>query len=302
MITTLIAMQMSSLRKALIIGGLCLLSLGLAGCNALRLGYSNGPTLAWLWIDGYADFDSNQSPAVKAAIGRWFDWHRGSQLPAYATLLAEAQADVLAPTTPEAACNLQERATTLLAPAADRAIAEAVNVVPLLDERQFAHMAQRYAKGNDEMKRDFMQADAAERRKASIKRTVERVERVYGRIGDAQRQVIEAGVEASPFDAEVWLKERERRQVDILQTLRRLRAESADAAARSAALRSLADRGQRSQMPEHRAYQQRLRDHNCAFAARIHNAMTPAQRGKARDTLKGWEDDLRSLTAAARTD
>ena len=29
----------------------------------------------------------------------------------------------------------------------------------------------------------------------------------------------------------------------------------------------------------------------------MHNATTPAQRQAARDTLKGWEDDLRALAA-----
>jgi hypothetical protein len=31
----------------------------------------------------------------------------------------------------------------------------------------------------------------------------------------------------------------------------------------------------------------------------VHNAATPQQRAKARDTLKAWEDDLRSLRAAS---
>ena len=31
----------------------------------------------------------------------------------------------------------------------------------------------------------------------------------------------------------------------------------------------------------------------------MHNAMTPAQRQAARDKLKGWEDDLRALSASA---
>ena len=52
-------------------------------------------------------------------------------------------------------------------------------------------------------------------------------------------------------------------------------------------------------MTTYRAYQVKLGDYNCAFAARIHNAMTPAQRQAARERLKGWEDDLRALTVAA---
>jgi hypothetical protein len=51
--------------------------------------------------------------------------------------------------------------------------------------------------------------------------------------------------------------------------------------------------------PARRAQQQRLAEANCALAARVHNAATPQQRAKAHDTLKAWEDDLRSLRAAS---
>jgi hypothetical protein len=43
----------------------------------------------------------------------------------------------------------------------------------------------------------------------------------------------------------------------------------------------------------------KLAEYNCGLAAQIHNATTAAQRQKARDTLKGWEEDLRSLVAPA---
>ena len=66
-------------------------------------------------------------------------------------------------------------------------------------------------------------------------------------------------------------------------------------AARVAALRQLGERFQGSSDSAYRAYQARLVDYNCDFAARLHNATTPAQRQKARDRIKGYEDDLRWL-------
>ena len=64
-----------------------------------------------------------------------------------------------------------------------------------------------------------------------------------------------------------------------------------------AALRMFAEQAQRSPRPPYRAYQQRLKQFNCEFAAQLHNATTPAQRQAAADTLKGWETDLRVLAA-----
>jgi len=112
-----------------------------------------------------------------------------------------------------------------------------------------------------------------------------------------QKRVIVAGVAASPFDPELWLAERQRRQRDTLAILRELLATRADRDQRLAGLRTLALRVERSPDPDYRAYQARLAEYNCGFAARIHTATTPEQRRQARDTLKGWEADLRALTA-----
>jgi hypothetical protein len=110
--------------------------------------------------------------------------------------------------------------------------------------------------------------------------------------------VIRSGVVASPFNPELWLVERQRRQRDVLQTLRKLLAERADVPQRTTALRGLVERTERSPNAEYRAYQIKLTDYNCGLAAQIHNATTPAQRLKAREKLKGWEDDARSLVPA----
>jgi hypothetical protein len=64
-----------------------------------------------------------------------------------------------------------------------------------------------------------------------------------------------------------------------------------------AAVRVLAERALRSPRPEYRAYQERLTQENCALAAAMHNATTPAQRQHARDKLKGWEEDVRLIAA-----
>ncbi len=296
MMTMLSAMRVLCAKAAII--GIALAALAaLAGCSAVRLTYNNGPQLAWWWLDGYLDFSTEQTPAAKQAIDGFFDWHRASQLPDYAALLAQARTQVLEPTTPAAACRWQTQVRLRLDPAIDRALSHLADLLPGLGEAQFKHLERRYAKTIDEMRDDYLQPDPAQRLKAAIKRAVDRTEQVYGSIDEPQRRVIAAGVAASPFDAPGWLAERQRRHKDTVATLRRLAADRADRDQRMGALRALADRLERSPDAAYRAYQQRLADYNCAFAAQVHNATTPAQRLKARETLKGWEDDLRALIA-----
>lgn len=279
--------------KILIIG----LALLLSACSAVRLAYNQGPTLAWWWIDGYFDFPTETAPKVKQGLEQWFAWHRSTQLGDYAGLLVAAQAQVLEPATPAQVCRWIDEFRARAQPALERAFPLAADIVPTLTPVQFQHAERQYAKLNDEMRDEYLQARPEERLEASVKRALDRAETLYGPLDEPQRRLIAAGVAASPFDAEAWLAERKTRQRETLQTLRRLVAEHADRDTVIAALRVLAQQADRSQRPDYRAYQQRLNDHNCQWVATVHNGTTPAQRRVARERLKGWEADLRSLMA-----
>jgi Family of unknown function (DUF6279) len=286
--------------KSTIIGWPLLLSLLLAlpwlgGCGAVRLAYNNAPQLTWWWADDYFDFSREQAPEVKRNIDSFFDWHRSTQLIPYATLLASAQTEVMQATTPAQVCRWQDQFRDKIEPSLDRLLTQAADLVPGLAEPQFKQLEKRYAKIIDEMRKDFLQADPATRLTASLKRANDRAELLYGRLDTAQKAIIKDGVLASPFNPELWLAERQRRQRDTVQTLRRLVTERADTDKRVAALRTLAVRVERSPDPDYRAYQIKLVDHNCNLAAQVHNATTLAQRKKARETLKDWEEDMKAL-------
>ena len=266
-----------------------------SGCSNVRLVYSTAPQLTWWWLDGYADFSREQTPAARQAVDTFFDWHRRSQLPDYAAWLVAVQPQLADTLTPAQVCRLQEQVRDKLEPSLQRALVLAADIVPSLGDAQFKAIDKRFAKVNEKMREDFLQPDAEDRAAATFKRTLERAERLYGNLGSAQKRVIKEGLAASPFNPEMWLAERQRAQRDIASTLRKLVADRPAAEQRVATLRSLAQRTERSPDPEYRAYQQRLGDYNCAFAARLHNATTAAQREAARDRLQGWVGDLRAI-------
>jgi hypothetical protein len=274
-----------------------LVVLASAGCTALRLGYNNGPFLAWWWIDGYADFNREQSPHVRGAIDRWFEWHRGTQLAEYLPLLLAWQQAAPNALTAEQACRWSAEMRTKLAPSTDQAMLLGVEILPRMTAANFAAIERRYAKVNDEMREEYLQADRNERMEASVERAVKRMETLYGRLDEPQRKAIREQVLASPFDADGWQRERIRRQRDTVATLKKLSTEPR-AEARLAGLRALAARNEIADDPGYRAYQLKLESYNCEFMARVHNSTTPRQRQKAREALKGWEDDLRALMAS----
>ena len=269
----------------------------LAACSALRLAYNNGPFVAWWWVDGYFDFSGEQVPRAKGALEQLFGWARGTQLTDYAQLLATAQAEVLEPATAAQACRWQQTLREKLEPALNQALQLAADQVPGLGEAQFRHLAQTFAKKNAAMRGDFLQPDPAERLQATVARVEERAETLYGSLGEAQLKVLKAAMVASPFDPAAWLQERERRQREVLATLRALQKDKPGRETTVTALRRLVGLMERSSDPAYAAYQQRLNDYNCGVAAQLHNSTTAAQRRVARDKLKGWEEDLRALAA-----
>lgn len=278
---------------------LLLLLLLVSGCSSMRLGYNNASQLTWWWLDDHVDFSREQAPPVRQAIDRFYDWHRATQLPVYATLLDELQPLVQAPATPADICRLQDRFGPLLKPSLDRALRLFAERLPPLSDAQLIHLRERYDRGNADAQDEHLQPDPKRRLEGSIKRTVERAEKLYGPLEAAQLAVIRDGVARSPFDAERWMQDRKRRQARLLATLRRLQSERADVDQRLVVLQTLTDDYAVSPVSAEGSYPSRLREYNCAFVARLHNSTTASQRERARTTLQGWQNDLQALAGPA---
>ena len=281
--------------RTVIIAVLCT---ALGACSALRIGYSQAPDLGYWWLDGYVDFNSDQTPRVREALKQWFAWHRRTQLPDYAAQLARAQAELAADTTPARACEWQGEVIKRARTAWERALPAAAELVPTLTPQQIQHLERRYAKANDEFRDDFLQPDLRKRAERTLKRTVERAETFYGKLTDAQRSRIADTLPRSPFDPEAWFAERQLRQQSTLAMLRQFNGDGAQREPLLAALRGQADQMERSPREPYRRYAEHLNEFNCSFAASLHNSMTSAQRRHAVGKLAGWEGDLRSLVAA----
>jgi hypothetical protein len=280
------------------------LALLLTGCSVLRIAYSQASTVAYWWIDGRVDLDAEQSARLREGIDRWFDWHRRTEMPRYAALLARAQREVVEPQLSAAQlCAWRDEAQRRLDAGLNEATPVLAALMLSLTPEQIRHLERKLAQDGEKLRDDFAQPDPAERARAAFKRTLERYENLYGKLDESQRARLTQLLASSPFDADRWLAERERRNRDLVDMLRTVSTAGRDAdpakaqAQAQAAVRVLAERTLRSPRPEYRAYQERLTQANCALAATMHNATTPAQRQYARNKLKGWEDDVRLIVA-----
>jgi hypothetical protein len=284
-----------------IIAALLIVLATISGCGmALKLGYDQGSPIAFRWLDGYVDFNDAQSPRLRSALDEWFAWHRRTQLPDYAELLARAEVEVLANTTPERMCAWADEIRRRVDIGFEHARPTIADLLPTLTPQQIANIEKKYAERDASWRDDYLQREPNRRRDAAVDRELERAEQLYGSLDDAQRDVVANAVAKSPFDAELSYAERLRRQQDVVGVMRRLIGRGATRAEADAEIGAFLQRQGRSPNEDYRRYAVKLSDYNCAFAAALHNATSAAQRRVALQRLQGYERDLRALAAAAK--
>ena len=270
-----------------------------AGCSLVKIGYGQASPLAFRWLDGYVDFDDAQSLRVRTALGEAMIWHRRTQLPDYVDLLVRAEAEVIGESTPERMCawgsELKDRGDRVV----QYALPTVVEVALTLTPAQIVNIEKRQAKTNAEFRDVHLQRDREKRRRAAVKREVERAEMLYGDLDDAQHELVARSVAASPYDAELSYAERLARQQDAIALIRKWRETGVGRDEALAQARGWVQRLERSPREPYRLYAERLADYNCGFVSVLHNTTSPAQRREAVKKLKSYEGDLRSLIAEA---
>jgi len=303
MTTTFNTMPPSALRRPFvrrsIIGAVALaLVLATTGCSLVKLGYGQASGLAYRWLDGYADFDNEQSLKVRAALDDTLAWHRRTQLPDYVQLLARAESEVAGDATPERMCAWASELRARAEPVLQYLAPTIAQVGRTLSPAQIAHIEKRFAESNEEYRDEHLQRDPQRRQKAEVKRQVERAETFYGRLDAAQRDLVAHSVATSPYDGELAYAERKERQKDMVSLLRRLRDSSGgdDALVQVRAYLGGIDRSPRE---SYRRYSDRVVAHRCALASELQNSASAAQRREAAKTLAGYRADARDLMGDA---
>lgn len=286
-------------RKLGIIGLGGVLAVVLAGCSSVRLGYDQAPTLAWWWLDSRLDFDDRQTPRVKAALAQWFEWHRATQLEDYAALLAQARAESAANDLgADRICRWAMEVRGRAAPLLDRLAAPVAQIAVTLTPAQIDRLARRLAEDDDDLE-ELATLPARRRIERSAQRTVERYERFYGSLDEAQRAAVLEATKASPYDPRRRLAERQGRQAELIALLRRLSAEKPAAAQAELLVRASLAKLLNPPQDDGGAYQDAMWQHQCRLAARLHASATPSQRRELAARFEGWERDARALASSA---
>ena len=274
----------------------------LQACSAIKLAYNNSPEFGYWWIDGYVDIQSEQTPKVRDELTRLLAWHRAEELPKLADLLQKMQRLANADITASQVCSMFDETRERFNAVTRQVEPAAVWLAMSLRPEQLKHIEAKLEKGNEQWRKEWLQATAAERFERRLKSNTERAEEFYGKLEERQLTTLRSSLEASQSDSALNQAERQRRQQDLMQNLRNISGQAPgvprpNAAEALAQLRAYIARLNQSPDTTYRAYSARLVRESCASFATLHNSTTPEQRRRAVGRLAAYERDARELNS-----
>jgi hypothetical protein len=272
------------------------LAMGLAACSAIKLGYGTLPELAYWWLDGYVDFNESQEPLARQELARLHAWHRREELPRLGELLGRLEQLAPGSISPQQACAVVDEVQVRMNVVAARAEPAIVGLATMLTPKQLRHLERKYRGNNESYRKDWIELPVAERKTKRYEQTLDRFETIYGSLDEPQRAALSQGIAQSVFDPQRILAERQRRQQDLLQTLRRTIDPGVTANAARTLLRAYIDRTQHSPDLAYRTWQDGLVQEGCRIFSAVHESTTAAQRQQAVRRLRAYQRDLRELS------
>jgi hypothetical protein len=273
------------------------LAAAMAGCSAVKLGYNNLGDVAYWWLDSYIDFSDEQAIRVRDDLARLHLWHRSHELPQLRQILHSMEDLAPRDVSAEQACALFAQLRERLNATAEQAEPAVITLAMSLGPDQLLHLERKYERNNTEYRKKWIRPAPSDMAEKRFRLYLERSETMYGGLGETQRAVLRRQVEQSIFEPRRILAERQRRQQDALQTLRRLAGQPVPFSDARSLLRGYLARVQEPPEPANRSYQQALIDEGCRNFAGLHNTTSADQRQSAVRRLRAYQRDLRELAA-----
>ena len=283
----------------------------LSACSAVQLGYLNSAHLTQWWLNKYFQFNSVQADWVKEQLNESLVWHRSQGLPIWVDTFEQWAKEVPQDTTTEIMCRdidtLKVQADAVFQHLVPMWTQLALNLEP----KQITRLERELAESNEDYVNERMASDPQERLAARLEAAVERSERLYGRITDAQERLLKAQLQTSPYTAEQDYARRlatQKNLIDLIRTQQERwgRSTQIGAPPPEAAIQEWRALWQTFLYPaqhwpdlEVRERQAKVEQATCDIFATLHNATDATQRAHWAEVLVGIADDLRGEILSA---
>jgi len=287
----------SLIRKALCAATLAACGLLLQGCSTVKLAYNQVPHLAYWQLNSYLGLSETQTERVRDELGDLHQWHRDTMLPRHAELLQKVQQQLPSAISPGQACRTYDAVRTQI----DKVIAQAEPklawLAAQLTDTQIRNLQKKQADSNADWKKEWVDITPDKLREQRFKQLLSRAEGFYGALDEPQKSALRTFIAQSSFDPQRTYAERLRRQKDLVQVLQKIAEDRTNTDQARSLLRGYLARFQTSPDAAYQRYAQALVEEGCEGFSSVHNAMTAAQRLKAVQSVKGYEQDFLVLAA-----
>ena len=288
---------MFPLRTTLGVVSLVLAGLLLAGCSTVKLAYNQAPQLLSWQLNRYLGLSQPQAERVRDELADLHRWHRDTLLPEHAGLLQKLRQQLPAPMSAEQACRAYADLRTQIDQLLARAESSLVWLASDLSESQIRSLQKKQADSNADWKKEWLDPPPDKLREHRYQVLLSRTEDFYGTLQEPQKAALRSYIAQSSFDPQRTYAERQRRQQDLVQVLRKIAAERGNTDQTRALLRGYFARLNTSPDAAYQRYAATLVDEGCAGFALVHSAMTPAQRLQAVASIGAYEQDFITLAA-----
>lgn len=273
----------------------CLIVAILGACSLLRTGYDQADHLSFWWIDRHLNLNAAQSRWLKPELKALHDWHRQTQLPAYASLLESISRSSLGDMPAVEVCAEIDSAASKLDILLTHTVPLWAQLARQLSTNQLAHLHQHFDAEDRRWREEWLDINRDKLVSKREKEWTERAESFYGRLNDTQKTFLRDAVRRSAWNPQLSWERLLLRQQQILAVLDKIRRERMTQAAAEDEISHLIARSLRPEDVRMTEMQRELMDEACTNLSGLHQLASPEQRLRARDKLASYERDFRLL-------
>lgn len=274
---------------------LLLLALGMGSGCSVKFAYNNLDRFARWGVSDYLQMNAEQRRYFDSEFAKLHEWHRRTQLPAYADFL-ESVPHTLADGTDSAELLLMEQTVLGWAEVMmERGLPMTAHILRSMTDEQVAQLPDRLQESNDEIADPEGHGDLARAQAQWAEEVADGFKRFAGRVTQAQQAYLSArSVDYIP-EREMWSEYRVRWQADLLALLRR-RDQEADFDQRFFALARNRERYYGAELAGVFAHNEDL---SREIAQWLLNHLTQEQRRRLNERLLDLATDFRELAGSA---
>jgi hypothetical protein len=252
-----------------------------------RLGW-----LAHYYLSNQVELDGSQSNALRANLREFFVWHRSHELPRYADFLDRFAAAAAEPLSREQLAAGRGEIEGFVSTSVAQGAPDAARWLRGLRAEQIDELFASFEEKERESRQENCGVDPGKRRARSTARFIKNVEDWTGKLSGAQRELIGSRLAKTGGDPCLDLSARERARKEFRELVDQHRHD-ADFARRIAQFMT---RPEERRDPEYRQTYEANREIILDLMTDLNHTMTPEQRRRSIEKLRGFARELKALS------